>query len=128
MPGYVLIVDDEEDVRLIFSKMLSALNLTTVTANDGKEALAQIKTNMPDMILTDLMMPKMNGFELLAHLQSSPLTRKIPVVIISAISAGEGSSLHRFPGVTKVIQKGNFSIDEFQAIVRTTLSLPIASR
>jgi signal transduction histidine kinase/CheY-like chemotaxis protein len=84
--GTVLIVDDETDILQLFGRMLASVEnrYRTLIARDGEEMLEIIKRTRPDVILLDLMMPKMNGFEILEERNSIPEMQDIPIIIISA--------------------------------------------
>ncbi len=82
----VLIADDEPDVLEILEKKVSQEGYEVITAQDGKEALAKIYKNEPDVILLDIIMPKMDGFAVLKELRERPLSHKWqPVIIVSAL-------------------------------------------
>jgi two-component system cell cycle response regulator len=86
MPARVLVVDDiPTNVKLLEAK-LSAEYLDVITACDGPTALSIVETEMPDLILLDVMMPEMNGFEVCERLKANPKTRHIPVVMVTALS------------------------------------------
>lgn len=80
----LMIIDDSEFMRRFLSKFLGKkLELTLV--NDGVEALQKLQTGYrPDVVLADINMPNMNGFEFLEHLNASPLLNTIPVIILSS--------------------------------------------
>ncbi len=82
----VLVVDDEPLNVDYLAQELDDLGIETVSAADGLQALEQVARQSPDVILLDIMMPVMDGFEVLRRLQASPATRDIPVVIISALT------------------------------------------
>ncbi len=82
----ILIVDDEPFNVDYLEQELEDLGYATVSAMDGQEALDQVAAAAPDMILLDIMMPVMDGFQVLAHLKAHDAWRDIPVVIISAMS------------------------------------------
>ncbi len=87
--GSVLIVDDEPDACQLFARMLSAddQNFSVMTANNGAEALRVLDVFQPRVILLDLVMPTMNGFEFLAMRASQPTLKSIPVIVMSANDA-----------------------------------------
>ena len=120
MSGYVLVVDDNPDTQNILSRILLDLGVTPEVASDGEEALARIKRGIPDLVLLDLMMPRMDGFEVLFHLRSDPATQDIPVIAVTAYSVGQEAML-RLPGVSQVIQKNNFRMAEVQSAVGALL-------
>lgn len=80
----ILIVDDEPFNVDYLEQELEDLDYETVSATDGQEALVKVMSESPDVILLDIMMPIMNGFEVLNHLKADPYTRDIPVIVISA--------------------------------------------
>ena len=80
----ILIVDDEPFNIDYLEQELEESKFITLAATDGQEALDQVQAESPDLILLDIMMPIMDGFEVLARLKADPTTRDIPVIIISA--------------------------------------------
>ena len=80
----ILIVDDEPFNVDYLEQELEDLDYLTIAAVDGQEALAKVRSEAPDLVLLDIMMPGMDGFEVLSRLKADPATRDIPVIIISA--------------------------------------------
>ncbi len=83
--GSVLIVDDSVDNRLLLSDLLEFQGHTTVMAENGRRALELLKTKIFDLVLLDIMMPVMDGYQTLDRIKSDPLLRHIPVIMISAM-------------------------------------------
>lgn len=106
MNDYVLIVDDDEDARRILSVIVKSLDVPFESAPDGIKALERTKQKRPSLILLDLMMPGMDGFSMLAHLQSDPNTRHIPVIVVTACTPDQIDML-QLPGVKNVVPKGD---------------------
>jgi CheY-like chemotaxis protein len=116
MNGYVLIVEDDADMREVLGRSIaSLLDYETRTAENGLEALDIIGKQLPDLILLDMMMPKMSGFQVLNRLQRNPETRSVPVFVVSAL---EQQQLMKLPGVTHVFAKGQFRLQELLAAVK----------
>jgi two-component system, OmpR family, alkaline phosphatase synthesis response regulator PhoP len=84
MAKRILAVDDEQNIRRLIEVNLQRAGYEVRTAEDGVDALEKIRANPPDMIVLDVMMPRMDGFELLRILQSDPGTADIPVVMLTA--------------------------------------------
>jgi adenylate cyclase len=82
----ILIVDDEPFNIDYLEQELEDLHYDIISARDGREALDKVKQELPDLILLDIMMPIMDGFEVLAQLQAEPALRNIPVIVISAMN------------------------------------------
>lgn len=85
-PPKILVVDDEPFNVDYLVQELEELGYQTVSARNGQEALAQVGAEHPDLVLLDIMMPLMDGFQVLAHLKADVSTRDLPVIIISAMS------------------------------------------
>jgi DNA-binding response OmpR family regulator len=84
MAQRILAVDDEEHVVRLLQIRLTALGLEVEPAYDGETALARVAECAPDLVLLDVMMPKMNGFEVLRRLKADPETAHIPVIMLTA--------------------------------------------
>lgn len=80
----ILVVDDEENNVDLLQKRLKAFGFQTISALEGKEALLLARCEHPDLILLDIMMPEMSGYEVLIELKKSENTREIPVILLSA--------------------------------------------
>src|SRR4028119_610342 len=80
----VLVVDDEPDKRQLLKVALEMAGYTVYTANDGAEGLAAVESQPFDLIVTDVMMPKLDGYEMVKRIRANPQTRFIPVIIQTA--------------------------------------------
>jgi CheY-like chemotaxis protein len=87
--GTILVADDQPANRELLQELLSAEGFAVVTAADGAAALEIVGAAPPDLVLSDVMMPHLNGFEVCAQLKRNPETYLIPVVLITALSAKE---------------------------------------
>ncbi len=85
----ILVVDDIPLNVLLVKKMLQPLGFETSEAEDGVVAMKKIEADKPDLILLDLMMPRMDGFEVLRRLRASDDTKSIPVIILSALNSND---------------------------------------
>ncbi|MBQ1650121.1 MAG: response regulator [Prevotella sp.] len=85
----ILVVDDIPLNVLLVKKMLQPLGFDTSEAEDGVVAMEKIGADKPDLILLDLMMPRMDGFEVLRRLRASDDTKSIPVIILSALNSND---------------------------------------
>jgi signal transduction histidine kinase/DNA-binding response OmpR family regulator len=81
----ILVVDDEAPIRELLRQCLSAEGYRVKEAKDGLEAIAQVKQELPDLVILDLMMPKMNGFDTAAVLKNDPQSMDIPILILSIV-------------------------------------------
>lgn len=80
----ILIVDDELDALTALKRALEADNYNVVEASDGLSAIEKVKTEKPDVVLLDLMMPEMDGIEACKHLKSDPKYKHIPIIMLTA--------------------------------------------
>jgi DNA-binding response OmpR family regulator len=87
MPEKILVVDDDPDMRDALTIILESQGYQIVTAQDGVEALANLKAEKPDLMMLDLLMPKMDGFAVLKELQDARWSkyREIPILILSSV-------------------------------------------
>ena len=84
MAQTILAVDDDVDILDLLEISLDSDGYNVITAGDGLDAIAKAKSHMPDLIVLDLMMPKMDGFEVIDNLRSDSQTRAIPVIMLTA--------------------------------------------
>src|SRR5438094_3219233 len=84
MPKKILAVDDERHIVRLVEVNLQRAGYNVVTAFDGKEALEKVKSEQPDLVVLDVMMPYMDGFEVLRNLKADPSTAEIPVIMLTA--------------------------------------------
>ena len=98
----VLLVEDHLDTREVLSMILRQNGMDVVEAADGVEALNAVLTKVPDLILTDLRMPNMDGLELSKHIKSSTAFKHIPIVLITATPLSDRS---KYPEIALFLQK-----------------------
>jgi len=84
MPKKILAVDDERHIVRLVEVNLQRAGYEVVTAYDGREALEKVKSETPDLVVLDVMMPYMDGFEVLKNLKADPTTAEIPVIMLTA--------------------------------------------
>ncbi len=112
---------DNPDMRSYIERLLTP-HFDVVTVINGRLALEEATENPPDLVLTDVMMPEMDGFELLAALRSHPSTSSIPIIMVSA-RAGEESHVEGLQAGADDYLVKPFSARELIARVRTQLQL-----
>ena len=82
----ILLIDDDENMRMICREALLYQNYAVIEASNGTQGLEQLKNHRPDLILLDIMMPKMSGFEVCRRLKNDPKNADIPVIMVTALS------------------------------------------
>ncbi len=88
-PWTILVVDDTPQNIKVLEAMLTPRGYKVVTAHSGGEALEQVRAEAPDLLLLDILMPGMSGYEVVQHLRADPATRFLPVVMVTALGAQE---------------------------------------
>src|SRR6516162_1631090 len=120
-PGSVLVVEDDEDQRQLMRAILGARGWSVREAANGRLALDAIRAELPDLILLDLMMPEMDGFELVAALQANAAWRAIPVVVVTALDLTAEDRQRLNGGVEQILSKHAFPPAELMARVGALL-------
>jgi twitching motility two-component system response regulator PilH len=82
----VLVVDDSQTLRSMLAEMLESVGIRVIEAANGIEAKAHIQEKLPDLVITDLIMPEMNGYELCRWIKNDPAKQNVPVLICSTKS------------------------------------------
>lgn len=112
----ILLVEDDKSLREIYAVRLQAEGYTIVTANDGEQALAVAIKEKPDLIITDVMMPKISGFDMLDIVRSTPETRAIKVIMMTALSSDDQRTRGEKIGADRYLVKSQVGIED---VVRT---------
>lgn len=119
--GYLLVVEDIPDILNLLQATLQFKGYRVVTAREGNEALEAIQKERPALIITDILMPKMDGFSLVHQLRLNPETRDIPVVFLSATYvAPEDKTFAQNLGVIRFIEKP-VDFDQFLPTISSLL-------
>ena len=120
----ILLVDDETAVLEMHARFIQDQfpSCCVLSAPTGREALETIRQRLPDLILLDLMMPELDGFEVLKAMRTDKRTRNIPVVVLTGQALSEEDMVRLNQGVAAVLQKGVFSIQETMAHVESVLA------
>lgn len=112
----ILLVEDDKGLREIYSVRLLAEGYTLISSGDGEEALAAAIGEKPDLIISDIMMPKISGFEMLDLLRSNESTKNIPVIMLTALSSEQQRERGTRLGADRYLIKSQVGIED---IVRT---------
>lgn len=120
MPLTILVVDDDLGTRLSISDYLELSGYSVITANDGQEALAMVEEYHPDLIVTDIVMPRMNGYELVRRVRQQPGFRLLPVILLTARTKTQERILGYQSGCDLYLPKP-FELEELAAAIRNLL-------
>jgi signal transduction histidine kinase/DNA-binding response OmpR family regulator len=122
-PGSVLVVEDDPDTREVVRRTLEKENWQVLEAEDGKIGLAKLEETIPEVILLDLMMPEMDGFEFVAEIQRDQRWKDIPIIVVTAKTLSK-DELARLQGrVEDVLHKGGRTVDSLLAEVSNKIQL-----
>jgi CheY-like chemotaxis protein len=120
----VLLVDDDPQVMDVLQQVLPESEFKVEYAKDGLAGLKAVHTSLPDIILLDIIMPRMDGFAFIQKLRSNPATCEIPVIVISVkdLSVEETSFLRK--NVTAILKKQGFQQEQVIKELHQALGLP----
>ena len=118
----VLIADDDPKAVELIALRVQGLASVVLRASGGAEAIAIAQQELPDVIVLDLMMPTVSGFDVVAALQGRPETARIPVLVVTAkeITADDRAKLNGY--VSTIMEKGNFDLDHFALEIRRAMA------
>lgn len=117
----ILLVEDDKSLREIYGVRLLAEGYDIVSASDGEEAIVAAKKELPDLIVSDVMMPRVSGFDMLDILKSSPETKDIKVIIMTALSSDDQRARGEALGADLFLVKSQVGIEDVVRAVKEVL-------
>ncbi len=121
MTKKVLIIEDDKFLRELLGKKLSSLGYNVVLAVDGEEGLEKIKSEKPNIVLLDLILPGINGFEVLEKSKKDPTINEIPIIILSNLGQSEDIERGLKLGAKDFLVKAHFTpqeiVNKLQAVL-----------
>ena len=121
----ILAVDDDEDNLLLITQVLSLSNYSFITATNGLMALRMAEERLPDLILLDVMLPDLDGAELVRSLRQNSQTVQIPVIAVTAMARQEDRDRLMAAGCNAYISKP-YMVDDLEELIRCYLCSPPA--
>ena len=116
----VMVAEDDVDARGVIARHLKALGLRIVEVDDGVTALDALASEVPDLVVLDLNLPSMSGFELCERIRERDATSRVPILVVTGRNSLEDHARAREVGVTKYIAKP-FKKKEFVEAVKSLL-------
>lgn len=117
----ILLVEDDSNLREIYGARLEAEGYKILSANDGEEALAIAVREHPELVISDVMMPKISGFDMLDILRSTPETKDTKVIMMTALSQDEDRERGKALGADHYIVKSQVTLDDVVKVVKEML-------
>ena len=114
----ILIVDDDAGQRDLLKRTLEKEGWEIMRAHNGRAALEAVHSRLPSVIILDLMMPEMDGFEFVSHLREDPRTRDVPVIVLTAMDLSQADEDRLLLGVTEILKKGASSKERVVGLVK----------
>lgn len=118
----VMLVEDDANLLEIYQARLAAEGFQIVTAKDGEEALAIAVKERPDLIIADIMMPKVSGFDMLDILRSTPETKNVKIIMMTALSQLEDKQRAEKLGADRYLVKSQVTLEDVVRVVNEVLS------
>jgi signal transduction histidine kinase/DNA-binding response OmpR family regulator len=119
--GTILVVDDDPAIRDVLGSSLVSDGWRVITAGDGAAALATLANERPAAMVLDLMMPRVDGFDVLRSVRADPATRELPVIVVTARELTDEDRAHLVGAAQRVITKQALSLDELRGQIRELL-------
>src|ERR1700690_2338851 len=117
----IMLVEDDNNLREIYAARLQAEGYTVVSAKDGEEALVIAKAEKPDLIISDIMMPKISGFEMLDILHNTDGLRDVKVIMLTALGQSDDElQAHRL-GADRYLVKSQVTLEDIVKVSRELL-------
>jgi signal transduction histidine kinase len=117
----VLVVDDEPDQVALISKLLREEGYQTAKAYDGQEAIESVKRSRPDLIILDLMMPNVDGFDVIEYLKGGEETKEIPIIVLTGKELTKKQTQELNGKVEMIVKKGIIGMEEILKVAKNTL-------
>ncbi|OWK26772.1 MAG: hypothetical protein US76_03570 [Parcubacteria group bacterium GW2011_GWA2_38_13b] len=121
MPKTILFVEDEPTLQKVAGEILRQEGFIVKSATDGEEALRLIKTEKPDLVLLDLILPKKDGFEVLKEIKSDTQTKNIPVIILTNLESTQDVERALELGAMNYLVKANYELNDIVKRVKDVL-------
>jgi CheY-like chemotaxis protein len=118
----IMLVEDDNNLREIYEARLLAEGYEIVSAKDGEEALAMAVKEKPDLIISDVMMPKISGFDMLDILRSTPETKHTKIIMMTALSQAEDKARADKLGADKYLVKSQVTLEDVAKVAREILN------
>jgi signal transduction histidine kinase/DNA-binding response OmpR family regulator len=118
----VLVVDDDPKAVEVVALRINAMGSTVLRAYNGRDAIEIARSELPDVIVLDLTMPEVSGFDVVAALSETPETASIPVLVVTAVDITEAERVRLSGSVTAIMEKASFNPEDLTSEVRRAMA------
>ncbi|MFA6383150.1 MAG: response regulator [Parcubacteria group bacterium] len=119
----ILVIEDEVSLQKSLSEFLEEENFEVISALDGEKGLAMAQEEKPDLILLDIILPKKDGYEVLAELKQSEQTKRIPVILLTNLEGPEDIEKAFENGASTYLVKSNYKLEDIVKKIKSTLKM-----
>ncbi len=119
----ILIIEDEVTLQKALSEYLTSEKFEVLSALDGEKGLELVITEMPDLVILDIILPKMDGYVVLDKIKSDPKTKNIPVILLTNLESAKDIQKAFEKGATTYLVKSNYRLEEIVMKIKETLKI-----
>src|SRR3989304_394974 len=124
MEKTILIIEDDTFLQGLIARKLAGENFKVLTASNGEDGLKSLETTTPDLLLLDLLLPNIDGFEVLARMRTNAKLANLRVMVFSNLAEEKDIKRAKDLGVIDYLVKSNFTLDELANRIKEVLVLP----
>ncbi|MBU1148834.1 response regulator [Patescibacteria group bacterium] len=121
MSKKVLIIEDNQAEGMAITNMVIQGGFTAIRAEDGVGGLAKIKSDKPDLVLLDIILPKMTGYDVLSHVKNDPQLKQIPIIVLTNLTQGDEAQKSFSLGAADHLIKTNITPTELITKIKNNL-------
>jgi len=118
----VLVVDDEPANRTLLTEALEPAGFTVMTASGGRDAIKIAKRSKPDLVLLDLLMPDVNGFDVVEALRADDKTRDTPIMVLTAANLTEADKRQLNGRVSQILSRGSVATSDIVGLLKNVVA------
>ena len=123
MAKKILVIEDEETLRRAMTEFLTEEKFSVASAEDGEKGLAMAVSEKPDLILLDIILPKLDGYEVLAGIKKDEKTKNIPVILLTNLESVEDIQKAFERGATTYLIKSDYKLEDVAGKIREILKM-----
>lgn len=123
MSKKILVVEDEATLQRSLVEFLTEENFSVISASDGEKGLELAKAEKPDLVILDIILPKMDGYEVLSGIKKDEKTKNIPVILLTNLESAEDIQKAFERGATTYLVKSDYKLEDVAKKIKETLKI-----